>query len=425
MWRKFSQMEKLIIEGTRNLNGQIEISSSKNAYLPILAACILCEEKVVLHKNPKFSDIYDMCDILKHLGAKIEFHEDDIIIDSSTIDKFEIPSEMASVIRSSIFSLGSILGRFGVAKVAFPGGCEIGARPIDIHIKGLETLNVNIVDRHGYLHCDGKNMRGAPVHLDFPSVGATENIMMAAVLVNGRTDIYNAAKEPEIVDLENFLCAMGARVRGAGTSHIVIYGVERLHGVEYSPISDRIITGTYLLAGIMCGGEIELSNANLAHVGTLASKFQNSSCKLTYRGDKIHLISTGKYSSIEKIETMPFPGFPTDLQAQLMACLTVANGTSVIVENLFESRFKQVPELVKLGAKITVKDRTAVINGVKNLYGAQVTAHDLRGGVSLVLAGLRAEGYTTIENAHYIDRGYYQIENELSNLGAKIQRIVQ
>ncbi|MEG1499894.1 MAG: UDP-N-acetylglucosamine 1-carboxyvinyltransferase, partial [Clostridia bacterium] len=399
-------MEKIIINGGKKLSGEIEVPSSKNAYLPILAATLLCEDIVVLHKNPKFLDIFNMCKILNSLGAKTLMSGNDIIIDSTSLNNFEISHDLASELRSSIFSLGSILGRQKKAKVAFPGGCEIGARPIDIHIKGLESLGVKIVDRHGYLYCDGSNMKGGFVHLDFPSVGATENIMLAAVTIKGKTEISNAAKEPEIIDLQNFLNACGAKVKGAGTSIITISGVKRLHGTEYTPISDRIIAGTYLLACRMCLGNIKLTNAVPSNLSALFAKLDNSSCKMVCKNDIICLDQKERCRGLGKIETMPFPGFPTDLQAQLMACQTVADGTTMIVENMFESRFKQVPELIKMGGQITVKDRSAVIYGTKKLYGAEVSSHDLRGGAALVMAGLVADGYTVVSNINFIDRGY-------------------
>jgi UDP-N-acetylglucosamine 1-carboxyvinyltransferase len=265
-----------------------------------------------------------------------------------------------------------MLGRFKTAKVAFPGGCEIGARPIDIHIKGFEALNVKIVDKHGYLFCDGSNMKGGKVHFDFPSVGATENIMLASVLIKGKTEIFNAAKEPEICDLQNFLNKMGANITGAGTSNIVIYGVKKLKAVEYTPITDRIIAGTYLLAALMCGGSVKLKNLNSENLGFLLSKIKNSSCKIICKNDSLYIESNGVVPNIPKIETSPYPGFPTDLQAQFMASQCISKGTSIIVENFFESRFKQVPELIKMGAKIIVKDRTAVVYGVKSLSGAKL-----------------------------------------------------
>lgn len=417
-------MEKLQIYGGEKLFGSVEIPSSKNAYLPILAATILCEGKVVLHKNPKFVDIFNMCAVLEDLGSKIKFVADDIIIDNSALNSFEISQQKASTVRSSIFSLGAIIGRFRRAKVAYPGGCEIGARPIDFHLRGLKSLNVRVRDSHGFLFCEGEGLRGADIHLDFPSVGATENIMMASVLAEGETNIYNAAKEPEIVDLQNFLNALGACIKGAGTDHIEIVGVKKLKNhIEYTPIPDRIIAGTYALMAASCGGEVELKNIKRENISLVLSKIQNSDCKIRFVDDKLYLASNGKLAAVQKIETAPYPGFPTDMQAQMLAAMTTACGTSIIVENLFENRFKHVPELIKMGAKITVKDNIAVVEGVGGLSGASVRAFDLRGGAALVLAGLVAEGYTTVENVSLIDRGYFKIEDDLTRLGAKIKRI--
>ncbi len=423
-------MDKFLIKGGKRLNGSAVITSAKNAYLPILAGCILSDKPIILHGCPKYVDVINMTKIVENLGGKIqadtvdgEIHNDcDLLVDCSGLVSHSIPHELASVIRSSIFSLGSILGRFKKAKVAYPGGCEIGARPIDLHIKGLRALNVKISDKHGFLTCDGKDMRGGVVNLDFPSVGATENIILAAVLTKGTTEIINAAKEPEIIDLSGFLNNLGARIYGAGTSNVIIEGVEKLGGGEYTPIPDRIIAGTYLLATLMAGGEVDLYNFRPEHNLALLEKIRDTGAKVKINKDILSVRSDGRMKSISKIETSPYPGFPTDLQAQTLALQTASKGTSIIVENLFETRFKHVPELVKMGANIMVKDRAAVITGVEKLYGASVNATDLRGGVGLVIAGLVAEGYTTVNNANHIDRGYYQLEKQLSNLGAEIVR---
>ena len=416
-------MDKIVVKGGNSLIGELEISSAKNSYLPILAGSILCSGEVVLHKYPKYDDVINMIEILENLGGKSQVQDSSLILDMKNLSGYEIPRELASLTRSSIFSLGSILGRFKYAKVAYPGGCEIGARPIDLHIKGLEALNVKVVDRRGYLTCDGKNMRGGDVHLDFPSVGATENVMMAGVLSKGKTRIFNAAKEPEIVDLQNFLNKAGAKIKGAGTTTITIEGVEKLGSVEYTPIPDRIIAGTYIIATAMCGGDVMLTNAKSEHLQALISKLDNNCCKICVKGDKIRVISNGRHKSINKIETMPYPGFPTDLQPQIMALETISDGTCVIVENLFETRFKHVGELVKMGAQILVEGRSAVIKGVEKLYGAEVTATDLTGGAGLVLAGLVADGYTTISNIGQIKRGYESIESDLKKLGADIKKV--
>ena len=416
-------MDKFLISGGNKLNGELIIPCAKNAYLPIMAASILCDKPVFLHKCPNFSDIFSMQKIIDSLGGKTYFDGDSLIIDNSNLNKFYITHELASPVRSSIFTLGAILGRFKKAKVAYPGGCEIGARPIDLHIKGLKALNVKIEDKHGYLTCDGSKMRGATVSLDFPSVGATENIMLAAVLIKGETKILNAAMEPEIVDLAHFLNSLGAKIYGAGTKEICIVGVKNLSGGEYTPIPDRIIAGTYLIAGLMAGGKLALKNFKLNHNMVLIQKLKESSCKINIKDDILNLVADKRLKSISKIETAPYPGFPTDLQAQMLALQTVSQGHCVIFENMFETRFKHVPELVKMGAKITLKDKAAIVYGTDKLYGADVSAADLRGGAALVLAALASEGYTTVNNVHYIDRGYENFEKELNNLGADIKRV--
>ena len=416
-------MENFFICGGNKLNGTLNISTSKNAVLPILAGCILCDKQIILHKFPKYDDTKNMLNILQNLGAKYFYQDDSVIIDCSSIDKCEISIELASKIRSSFFSLGAILSRFKKAKVAYPGGCNIGTRPIDLHIKGLQSLNVKIEEKHGYIFCDATNILSGEVHLDFPSVGATENIIMASVFSKGTTTIYNAAKEPEIEDLQNFINAMGGKVCGAGTSTITIEGVKKLHGITYTPISDRIITGTYLIACAAASGKVCLTNTNPNHNTALISKLKQSGCKMQIKNDKITLEATHRLKSISKIETLPYPGFPTDLQSQILTLQTISKGTSVIIENLFETRFKIYTELTKMGADIIVKDRMALINGVKALYGANVTAPDLRSGAGLIIAGICAEGYTTINDIYHIDRGYLKIENDLNLLGADIKRL--
>ena len=422
-WRL--QMEKLHIKGGNNLYGTVEIGSAKNAYLPILAGAILCSGKIELNNFPFYRDTINMTSILKELGAKIEIDDKKLFLDMQSLNKFEIPSQLAMLTRSSIFSLGAILGRFGKARVAYPGGCDIGSRPIDLHLKGLEKLGVKIIDKHGYITCDGRNLHGNLIHLDFPSVGATENIMMAGVLAKGTTKIVNAAKEPEVVDLQNFLNKAGARIRGAGTEVITIKGVEKLHDVSYTPITDRIIAGTYVLATCICGGEICLENVNPTHLQALTSKLteNNPSIKINSKNNCMFIKSCGKLKAINKIETMPYPGFPTDLQPQMVALLSICEGTSVVVENLFETRYRYTTEFAKMGADIIIKDRSAIIKGVKNLYGAQVFASDLRGGAGLVLAGLIADGYTTIGNIEHIQRGYESIQTDLKKLGADIELV--
>lgn len=416
-------METFLIKGGTALNGVVKIPTAKNALLPILACSIMCDGVVVINDCSRYTDVNYMVKILTELGAKCSFENNCLIIDSSCADKFFISEEYTKKVRSSIFMLGPLIARFKHAKVAYPGGCNIGTRPIDLHIKGLQSLNVKIEEKHGYIFCDATNILSGEVHLDFPSVGATENIIMASVFSKGTTTIYNAAKEPEIEDLQNFINAMGGKVCGAGTSTITIEGVKNLHGITYTPISDRIITGTYLIACAAASGKVCLTNTNPNHNTALISKLKQSGCKMQIKNDKITLEATHRLKSISKIETLPYPGFPTDLQSQILTLQTISKGTSVIIENLFETRFKIYTELTKMGADIIIKDRMALINGVKALYGANVTAPDLRSGAGLIIAGICAEGYTIINDIYHIDRGYLKIENDLNLLGADIKRL--
>lgn len=415
-------MKEYIIDGGLPLDGQVKICGAKNSILPLMAASILTNEIVVLHDCPDISDVDSMIKILEGLGSKIIKNGRDIIIDNSGVENTQIPCTLAKELRSSIFLLGSLLSRLKQAKVAYPGGCDIGLRPIDIHIAGLKELGIEIQEQGGYIMCNSLNTRNADIVLDLPSVGATENLMMSAVFIKGRTIIRNCAKEPEICDLQRFLNAMGAKVKGAGSSVIVVEGVDKLHGVEYTPIPDRIVAGTYLIATAMCGGNVELINVNSEHISSLISKLSKTTCKIYIKNDRILIKSKGRQKSLDCIETMYYPGFPTDLQSQIMAMQSISKGTSVIVENIFETRFKTAGELKKLGADITIKGRVAIVKGVRELIGSEVSATDLRGGASLVLAGLVAKGQTVIKDIHHIDRGYEDMSVILSDLGANIRR---
>lgn len=417
-------MSKYQIFGGRKLEGKISVSTSKNATLPILAGSILAKKEVVLNKLPNFTDVKKMENILIHLGCNITKVEDKTIINTENLSNSFIPNTLTSEIRSSIFLLGPMLAKLKKAKISFPGGCNIGNRPIDLHLKGLRALNVKIIEEHGYLYCDGSDMKGSFIHLDFPSVGATENIMMAALSAKGKTKIYNSAREPEIIDLQNFLNKMGAKIRGAGSNVITIENsnLNNFKRVEYTPISDRIIAGTYMLATAISGGNVEICNINIEHLHSLISKFKNSACNLHIKNDKIKLEVNSKFNSFN-VQTLPYPGFPTDLQPQLVSLLSTSKGTSIVVENLFETRFKHIPELIKMGADITVKDKLAIINGVERLSGAEVMATDLRAGAGLVLAGLNASGYTIVDNISYINRGYENLAEELNSLNANIKII--
>ena len=415
-------MEKYIIEGGRPLYGEVEIQSAKNAVLPLLAAAVLTEQKVVIHKCPRIADVLNMVQILCELGFRTRFEGEELKIDGADAANHEIPAALAKEMRSSVFMLGSVIARFKKARIAYPGGCDIGLRPIDLHLSGLRRLGVTIDEDGGYIDCACEKLRGAEILLDCPSVGATENIMLAAVKAEGRTVIRNAAKEPEIVDLAGFLNKMGAKVRGAGGAVITIEGVSKLHGVEYTPISDRIEAGTFLIASAMCGGALELKNADADNIASLIHKLCEISCKIYAEDDKIYIQSKRRISP-KLVETSPYPGFPTDLQAQMTALACICEGATVIVENLFETRFKHVPELIRMGADITVRGRSAFIRGVKTLKGADVFAGDLRGGAALTLAAVSAEGLSTVADLSHIDRGYSGFEYKLRGIGARIRRV--
>ncbi len=416
-------MSKLLIKGGSSLRGEYRVKAAKNAVLPIIAASLLTNEKCEIENVPNITDINNMLKIMRSLGANVSFEESVIEIESKEPLRFSVPTELAKELRSSVFLLGPVLARIGKAAVAYPGGCDIGVRPLDIHIKGLQEMGIAVEESHGVIYCDATRLKGADIMLDFPSVGATENLMMVASLAKGRTRIRNAAKEPEITDLQNFINAMGGKVSGAGGSTIVIDGVKELHGCHYRPIPDRIVAGTLLIAAATCGGKISLFDSQPEHIEPLLFKLSKSSCVLDVRSDKITLIAERRGRNFDKLETQPYPGFPTDLQSPMMTLMAVSEGTGVIVENIFETRFRIVRELIKMGARITVKDRTAIVRGVKDLEGAAVSAGDLRGGAALVIAGMKAEGYTTIENARHIDRGYERIEDIMNDFGADIKRL--
>ncbi len=412
-------MENYVIHGGRRLDGKLKIQSSKNAVLPIIAGAILTNEQVVIKNCPKIKDVLAMLEILGCLGAKWNFDGDNLILDSSSIDNYSIPQNLAGELRSSIFMLGALISRFKKAKLYFPGGCDIGLRPIDIHLSALSDLGVIVSDINGEINCISDQIVGRDICLDFPSVGATENIMLASVFAKGKTQIFNPAKEPEIVDLMNFLNSMGAKIYGAGTSTILIEGVKSLHGTEYTPISDRIECGTYLLATAIAGGEVELNNCSAKNISLLIHKLCDNTCKISVKNDIIY-IKSGSVRKSFSFTTGPYPMFPTDLQAQTMSLLTVCGGVSVVSENVFEMRFRHIPELIKMGANIIVKGKNAIVTGVPRLNGATVNAHDLRGGAALVLAGLNAEGKTIVNNVNHIERGYSQMHEKLYSLGADI-----
>ena len=415
-------MEKFVIEGGRPLYGEIEIQSAKNAVLPLLAASVLTEERIVIHNCPRITDVLNMAQILEELGCRTSFTDGALTVDPSDAANHEIPAALAKELRSSVFMLGSVLSRFGRARIAYPGGCDIGLRPIDLHLGGLRRLGVRIEEEGGYINCTCGKMRGADIVLGCPSVGATENIMLAAVKAEGTTVIRNAAKEPEIADLQNFVNRMGGRISGGGSSTVVVEGVKSLHGAEYTPVSDRIDAGTFLIASAMCGGELALKNARAENLSALLDKLREISCKIHAIDDKIYIKSGARFSP-KLIETSPYPGFPTDLQAPMTALACICGGSTVVVENLFETRFKHVPELIRMGADITVRGRSAFVRGVPRLHGADVCAGDLRGGAALALAAISAEGRSTVTDLRHIDRGYSEFEYKLRGAGARIRRV--
>jgi len=427
--RRYSGGEAMgyyVVTGGTRLSGELRVQGSKNSSLPILAATILSGKKSLIKDVPNINDVDVMVEIMRILGADVTRYGNIIEVDSANICSFEVPEHLMRKMRSSIILMGAILGRFGKVRVSYPGGCEIGPRPIDLHLKGLAMMGVDMQERHGFIYAETKQLKGADIHLDFPSVGATENLMLAGVLAKGQTIIRNAAKEPEIVDLQNFLNKMGANIKGAGTDTIKIEGVkvEDLDDVkEYIIIPDRIAAGTYLVAAAITRGDITLTNVVPEHLAPVLAKLREIGCKITYHGEKIQLDTGQHLKAIESLRTLPYPGFPTDMQAPMMALLTTVDGTSVLTETVFENRFKHAEELRRMGAHITINGSTAIIRGVKKLTGAIVEAKDLRAGAALVIAALAADGETRIYGVNYVERGYEKLEEKLASLGAAIVKV--
>ncbi len=415
-------MSKLIVDGMHKMEGEIDVQGSKNAVLPVLAAAILSDGKNIIYNCPALSDVDITMEVLKNLGCRVKCENNCIEVDSSTISGYTIPDNLMRQMRSSIIFLGAIISKFGRAEVSMPGGCEIGNRPIDLHLKALRQLGVEITESHGFIHCVMNKPEAAEIHLDFPSVGATENTMLAACMIEGTTVIENAAREPEIVDLQKFLNRMGARISGAGTDKIVIEGVHKLYGVEHTIMPDRIVAATYLACAAASKGSVILKKADSTQMGAMINVLKDMGCRLYTERSKIILMPAKKLQSIGTIKTMPYPGFPTDIQSPFMALATQCAGTSVFVENIFENRFQHIEELVRMGADIKTDGRVAVVIGKSSLTGAKVEAKELRGGAALVTAALAAEGITEIENVKYIDRGYERIEKVLSSCGIDIKR---
>jgi UDP-N-acetylglucosamine 1-carboxyvinyltransferase len=418
------RMERFVVEGGNKLQGSLSVKGAKNSMLPIMAASVLncSQDDIVLHNIPDILDMHVMKKILQSLGAKVSFKNNTLVINVKDVDSYTIADELMTEMRSSIFLMGPMLARLGKIRVTYPGGCSIGPRPIDLHFKGLEAMGVQIREEKGHILASAPELIGTEIHLDYPSVGATENLMMAAVLAKGKTIINNAAREPEIVDLQNFLNAMGAQVRGAGTETLRIVGVKELGNCKYRIIPDRIVAGTYLMAAAITGGRLVLKDIIPSHLDAVVAKMREAGVIIEATEDSLEVI-TGELRAVETLRTLPYPSFPTDLQAPMMALLTLAKGTSIITESVFEARFKHAAELNRLNASIIVEGRNAVIEGVNKLKGANVEATDLRAGAALILAGLAAEGTTVITGIKYIDRGYEYIEKDLQKVGARISRI--
>ncbi|NLM45032.1 MAG: UDP-N-acetylglucosamine 1-carboxyvinyltransferase [Clostridiales bacterium] len=416
-------MGMYIINGGNRLDGELHIEGSKNAVLPILAASIINGRQSVIHNVPYLKDVKTMIDVLETIGCTCSFEGDTVIVNSVGDLDINIPEKPVREMRSSIILMGVMLGRFKKVKISFPGGCEIGLRPIDLHLTGLRLLGAKIVESHGYILCECDKLYGNEIHLDYPSVGATENIMLAAVSAEGVTIIQNAAREPEIVDLQNFLNKMGAKITGAGSSTIKIEGVKKFHDAEHTVIPDRIVAGTYSVAAAITQGRIVIRDIIPEHIKPILLKLEESGCKINRYDSDIVISSSGRHNAIDIIKTMPYPGFPTDMQAQMMALMCTAKGTSIFIETIFENRYKHAEELIKMGADIKIEGRAAIVKGVNNLMGAHVFSKDLRGGAALVLAALAADGTTIVDNVDtHIERGYENMDLKLKSLGADITK---
>ena len=414
-------MSEYIIEGGRKLSGNIDVSGSKNATLPILAATILNEGITIINNVPDIKDVNAMCAILQSLGCTITRDKNTVKVNSTNITTSEIPENLMREMRSSVILSGALIGRTKKCHFTYPGGCEIGSRPINLHLEAFEQLGVQIEEKNGYINCTSSKLEGTEIVLDFPSVGATENIMLASVFAEGETRIKNVAREPEIKNLQDFLNSMGAKVKGAGSNSIVIKGVEKLHDSEFSVIQDRIEAASYLCMTAATSGEIILTKVNPEHLSSAIHKLRKMNLKISYSKNELYLKSLKHLNPIN-IKTMPYPGFPTDMQSQFTTLLTLAKGTSIIVENIFENRYKYVNELIKMGANITLEDRTAIVQGVEKLYGANVEAKELRGGAALITAALAAQGETKISGINFVERGYENLVKKLTILGAKIAK---
>jgi UDP-N-acetylglucosamine 1-carboxyvinyltransferase len=416
-------MGKFIVLGGARLEGEVGVSGAKNAVLPIMAASLLSGQASVLHQVPELADVLTMKKVLESLGAKVNFAGNRAEIETKGVIRMELPDELTRQMRASNLVMGPLLGRFGYCKVSHPGGCEIGSRPMDLHLKGFKAMGAVVQETFGgYVEVECRQLKGADIHLDFPSVGATENLMMAAVFASGQTIIRNAAKEPEIVDLQNYLNRMGARIKGAGLDVIRIQGVTSLHSAEHTIIPDRIEAGTFMIAAAISNGDVVLSNVIPEHLEPVTAKLREAGVTINDLGDGLRITCPNRIKSVD-VKTMPYPGFPTDMQPQMVALLTRSQGTSIVSENIFENRFKYVDELRRMGAQIKLEGRAAIVTGVTRLAGAIVEASDLRAGAALIVAALAAQEATVIEKISHIERGYENLEKKLNNLGSRVIKV--
>ena len=413
-------MNEIIIEGQRRLEGALAVQGAKNSVLPILAATLLHPGQSVLYGCPRLSDVDASVRILRHLGCRARWEGEALVVDASSLERWDIPEQLMREMRSSVIFLGAILARLGRAELSYPGGCELGPRPIDLHLSALRALGAEIRERSGMLDCEAKMLKGRELTLAISSVGATENALLAACGAEGETIILNAAREPEIVDLQNYLKAIGCEVRGAGSSTILVGGRQKTHDAVHTVMPDRIAASTYLAGAAAAGGEIELRNVDPRHFSTVTSALHEAGCRIVSDDKRVVLQSSGTLRAVSPVRTAPYPGFPTDAQAIWMAALLKSSGATVFIENIFENRYRHVDELRRMGAEISVADRVAVVTGVECLHGARVRATDLRGGAALMVAALAAEGESVIGDTHHIRRGYEDPVRDLSALGARI-----
>ena len=415
-------MKQLIIEGQKELTGEIKISGAKNSVVALIPAAILSDEEVTLYNVPNISDTNALIDIIELLNGKVEYENEVMRIDTHNIENKVVPENLSKKLRASYYFMGALLGKYKEVKIKMPGGCYLGPRPIDLHLKGFKKLGICIEEKGGFIKCYADRIVGNDIHLDFPSVGATENIILASVFAEGETILSNAAMEPEIIDLQNFLNRMGAKVEGAGTNVIRITGVRKLNSVSYNIMPDRIEAGTFLCMAAVTAGEVILNNVELEHINPVIHKLKETGSKIIVEKNRVIIQAPKRLKAVD-IKTLPYPGFPTDMQSIFVSTLTVAKGSSMIVENIFENRYKYVNELIRMGAKIKIEGKVALVKGVRKLISAEVNSTDLRGGAAMCVAALTAKGKSKINNIEYILRGYENLEKKITNLGGKISKI--